>query len=155
MVNLMTGLSATEDVSLNGIAHRIADHRRVMQRRAFLLQLHFDNLLGVVPCGARIGHKDRLVEAEDGDRNQVADEEERLEESEGQRGKEDADEDVEHALLRVLRADGHHLLAVRHRGLFRAFQLDVGFDELHGAVGAGGDRLRGSAGKPDKSPRRR
>ncbi len=61
---------------------------------------------------------------------------------------EDGEEDVEHALLRVLGADFHHLLAVGDRGLLRAFQLDVGLDELDRAISAGGDRLRGSAGEP-------
>ena len=82
------------------------------------------------------------------DGNQVADEEERLDEGERQRDEEHREEDVEHALLRVLGADLDHLLAVRDRRLLHAFELDVGLDELHRAVGAGGDRLGGGAGEP-------
>ena len=58
------------------------------------------------------------------------------------------EEDVEHALLRVLRADLHHFLAVGDGGLGGAFQFDVGLDELHRAVSAGGNGLHGSAGEP-------
>jgi hypothetical protein len=133
---------------LERIAHRVADHRGVVQRRAFLFQFGFDDLLGVVPRGAGVGHEDCLVEAEDRNRDQVADKEERLHEGEGQGPEEDGDKDVEHALLRVLGADLDHLLAVGDRGLFRAFELDVGLDELHGAIGASGHGLHGCAGEP-------
>ncbi len=61
---------------------------------------------------------------------------------------EDREEDVEHALLRVLRADLDDLLAVLDRGLLGAFELDVRLDELDRAVGAGGDGLHGGAGEP-------
>jgi hypothetical protein len=37
-----------------------------VQRRALLLQVDFDNLLGVIPGAARVGHENRLIEAEDG-----------------------------------------------------------------------------------------
>ena len=86
----MTGFSATEDVSLNGSPTVSPTTVASCSGVPFCLQLHFDNLLGVVPGGARIGHEDGLVEAEDGDGDQVADEEERLQEGEGQRGEEDA-----------------------------------------------------------------
>src|ERR1019366_7386560 len=49
---------------------------------------------------------------------------------------EDGEKDVEHALLRVLGADLHNLLAVRDRRLLRAFQMDVRLDELDRAVTA-------------------
>jgi hypothetical protein len=58
-----------------------------VQRRALLLQLDLDDLLGVVPGAAGVGHEDRLVEAEERDRDQVADEEVRLEEGEREREK--------------------------------------------------------------------
>ena len=90
VVNLMTGLSATEEVSLKGSPTVSPTTVASCSGGALLLQLHFHNLLGIVPSGARIGHKDRLVEAEDGDRNQIADEEERFEEGEGQSGEEHA-----------------------------------------------------------------
>ena len=113
-----------------------------------MLQLDFDDFLGVVPGAAGVGHEDGLVQAEDGDREQVADEEERLDEGEGERGEEDGDEDVEHALLRVLGADFDDLLAVGDAGGGCAVELDVGLDEFDRAVGAGGDGLRGGAGEP-------
>ena len=40
-------------------------------------------------------------------------------------------------------------------GLFDAFELDVGLDELDRAVGAGGDGLRRGAGEPVDHRRRR
>ena len=103
---------------LERVAHRIANDRGVVQRRAFLLQLDFDDLLGVVPGAAGVGHEDGLVEAEDGDGDQVADEEERLDEREGQRGEENGDEDVEHALLRVLACRSRRLSCCRRPRLF-------------------------------------
>ena len=133
---------------LERVAHGIADHGGVVQRRALLLQIDFDDLLRVVPCAAGVGHENRLVQAEDRDRDQVADEQERLHEREGEGGEEDGEKDVEHALLRVLGADFDDLLRVGDRGLFYSFQFDVRLDELDRAVSAGGDRLRGSAGEP-------
>ena len=144
----MTGFMATDEVSLNGSPDGVADHGGGVQGRALLLELHLDDLLGVVPGAAGVGHEHRLVETEQRDRDQVADEEVRLQEREGQRGEEHGQEDVEHALLRVLRADLHDLLAVGHRGLGRALQPDVGLDELHRTVGAGRDGLDGGAREP-------
>ena len=69
---------------LEGIADGVADDCGVVERRAFLLQFDFDDFLGVVPGAAGVGHEDGLVEAEDGDGEQVADEEEGLDEGEGQ-----------------------------------------------------------------------
>ena len=133
---------------LERIADGVADDGGVVEWRAFLLQLDFDDFLGVVPCAAGVGHEDGLVEAEDGDGDQVADEEEGLDEGEGQRGEEDGDEDVEHAFLRVLGADLDDFLAVGDAGCCDAVELDVGLDEFDGAVGAGGDGLRRGAGEP-------
>ena len=89
-----------------------------------------------------------MIEAEDGDGEKIADEEERLDEGEGKRCEKDGDENVEHALLRVERADFDDFFAVRDRGFFHAFELDVGFDEFDGPVSASGDGLRGRAGEP-------
>src|SRR5260221_588778 len=55
---------------------------------------------------------------------------------------------VEHALLRILRADFDDALAVGDAGCGGAVELDVGLDELNGTVGAGSDRLCGGAGEP-------
>ena len=119
-----------------------------MQRRTFLLQLRFDDFLCIVPGAARVGHEDRLEQAEQRNRDQVADEEVRLEESERQRGKEHGQEDVKHALLRILGADFDHLLRIRDGSLGGAFELDVRLNELHRAVGARGDGLGRCAGEP-------
>jgi hypothetical protein len=65
-----------------------------------------------------------------------------------QRREEHAEEDVEHAALRVDGADLDDLLAVFDRRLGRAFELDVRLDELHRAVRAGGHGLHRRAGEP-------
>ena len=54
---------------------------------------------------------------------------------------EDREEDVDHPLLRVLRADLDDLLAVLDARLLDALELDVRLDELDRAVGARHDRL--------------
>jgi hypothetical protein len=70
-------------------------------------------------------------------------------EGEGERREEDAEEDVEHALLRVLRADLDDLLGCPRRdALVDALELDVRLDELDRAVRAGGDGLRRRAREP-------
>src|SRR5262245_50252953 len=122
---------------LERISDRIADHSRVVQRRAFVLQLDFDNLLRVVPRAAGVGHEDRLVQPKDRDRDQIPNEKERFDKCECKRRKEHRQEYVEHPLLGVLRADLNHLLAVGHRSLFDAFKLYVCFYELNSAVSAG------------------
>jgi hypothetical protein len=86
--------------------------------------------------------KTGLIQAEQRDRHEVADEEIGLNEGKRERREEDGQEDVEHPLLRVLRADLDDLLAVGDRRLLHAVQLDVRLDELHGTVAPGGDRLR-------------
>src|SRR5579863_2155179 len=106
VVNLITGLSATEDVSLNG-SPTVSPTTMASCRSIFLLQLDLDDFLRVVPCAAGVGHEDGLVQAENRDGNQVADEEERFDERERQRGEKYRDEDVQHAHLRVFRADSH------------------------------------------------
>src|SRR5665647_2236609 len=77
----------------------VTDYRRVMQRGALGMQIDLDDLLRVVPRAARIGHEDGLIQPEDGDRDEVADEEVRLDERERQSREEHADEHVDHALL--------------------------------------------------------
>src|SRR5580704_1411971 len=89
---------------LKRIADRVANDSGVVEWRALLFQLDFDDLLGVIPCATGVGHEDGLIEAEDRDREEITDKEERLDEGEGQRREEDGDEDVKHALLRVLGA---------------------------------------------------
>jgi len=41
--------------------YRVTDNCCSMQLRAFGFQLGLDDLFRVVPCGPRVGHKDRLV----------------------------------------------------------------------------------------------
>src|SRR5580704_12729469 len=59
---------------LEWIANGVSHDGGVVKRSAFLLQLHFHDLFGVIPCAPGISHKDRLVQAEYRDREQVADE---------------------------------------------------------------------------------
>ena len=113
-----------------------------MQRRSFLLQFGLHDLLGVVPRAAGIRHEDGLIEAEDRDGNQIADEEVRLNEGKGQRDEKDGKENVEHPFLRVLRADLDHFFAVGDGGLLDALEPDIRLDELDRAVGAGCHSLR-------------
>ena len=119
-----------------------------MQRSSLGLQLGLHDLLRVIPRPTGVRHEDGLVQPEQRDGNQVADEEERLHKGKRKRRKEHRQEDVEHPLLRVLRADLDHFLRIRHRRLGHAFQLDVSFDELDSAIGARGHRLHRRAGEP-------
>ena len=93
-----------------------------MQWRSFLLKFDFDDLLGIVPGCAGVGHEDGLIEAEDGDGDEIADEEERFDEREGQSAEEDGDEDVQHAFLRVFGADFDYFLTVSDRRFGYAFR---------------------------------
>src|SRR5215470_13152428 len=133
---------------LEGIADCIADDSGGVQVSSLLLEFDFDDFLGVVPCAAGVGHEDGLIETEYGDRDEIADEVERLDEGESESSEEHSDEDVQHAFLRVAGADLDDFLAVGDAGLLDSFELDVGLDELYGAVGAGADSLGGSAGEP-------
>jgi hypothetical protein len=65
-----------------------------------------------------------------------------------ERREKDRKEDVEHSLLRVLRADLDDLFAVGHGCLGHTLELDVCLDELDRAIRAGGHRLRGRTGEP-------
>ncbi len=133
---------------LERIAHRIADDRGIVQRRAFLFQFNFHNFFGIVPGAAGVRHEDRLIQTENSDRDQISNEVEGLDKGKRQRGEKDREEYIEHALLRVLRADLHNFLAVGHRGFLHSFQPNVRFNELDCAVSARSYRLRGSAREP-------
>ena len=100
-----------------------------------------DNFLGVVPGPSGIGHEDRLKEAKEGDADEIPDEKYRAEKGECEGETEDRQKDVPHALLRIDRADPHHLLAVLDAG-GGLRQIDVLLDEHHGTVGPGNHRLR-------------
>ena len=135
---------------LEGVPDGVADDRGVVQGRALHVQVDLDDLLRVVPRAPGVGHVDRLIQAEDRDRHQVADEQEGLDEGQGQRDEEDRQEDGEHPLLGVLGADLDHPAGVLHRGPLRpGVQVDGLLDEGHRPVGARGDRLDGGPGEPE------
>src|SRR5205085_9658112 len=115
---------------LKRIANRIAHHSGIVERRAFLLQLNFHDLLGVIPCTARVGHKNRLIQTKDRDGDQITDEKKRFKEREGKRREKYGNENIDHALLCVLGADLDHFFTVADRSLFNAFKFDVGFDKF-------------------------
>ena len=89
---------------LEGVADGVADDGRRVQVGAFLAEVHFHDLLGVVPRTTRVRHEDGLEEAEERDADEVANEERRIEERQRERETEHHDEDVPHALLRIHRA---------------------------------------------------
>jgi hypothetical protein len=74
VVNLITGFSATDDVSLNG-SPTVSPTTVAACSGALLAHVDFDDLLGVVPGTAGVGHEDGLEQAEERDADQVADEE--------------------------------------------------------------------------------
>ena len=106
-----------------------------------MFQLDFNDFLGVVPRAAGIGHENCLIQAKDSNGNQVTDEEKRFEKRECKCREKHGDENINHALLCILRADLNHLLAVGYGCLLHTFQLDVGFDELDRTIGASGHSL--------------
>src|SRR5258705_8681039 len=132
---------------LERIAHRVAHYRRIVKRRVLLLEFTLDHFLGVVPCPAGIRHEDRLIQTEHGDRDQITDKEERLDECKSKRGKENHQKDVEHALLCVLSANLNDLLAVLYRSFLDPFEFYIRFDELDCPVSAARHRLHRSAGE--------
>src|SRR5260370_30078395 len=79
------------------IANRVADDRGVVERRTLLFQLDFNDFFGIVPGAAGVGHKNGLIQAEDGDGEKIADEEERLDNNESERGEEHRDENIQHS----------------------------------------------------------
>ena len=111
-----------------------------MKCRALLFKINFNHTSSRCPSAARIGHEDSLIEAKHGNRNQVADEKNGSTKANA-RWKEDGQEDIKHALLRILRANLDDLLTVFHRSFLNAFEPDVCFDELHRAISAGCNSL--------------
>ena len=132
---------------LERVAHGVADDRRLVQRGVLLLQVHLDDLLGVIPAAAGIGHENRLEEAEEGDGDEITDEEVGVEEGEPQGHEEDHDEDVDHPLLGIDRTDLDDLLAVLDGG-FILVQFDMILDVDDRLIGTRHDGLDGGAGEP-------
>ena len=97
---------------LVGVADGVADNRGLVEGCVLLLQIDFDDLLGVIPATAGIGHEDSLEEAEEGDSDEVADEEVGVDEGQGQGHEEDDDEDVDHPLLGINGTDLDDFLTV-------------------------------------------
>ncbi len=79
-----------------------------MKGSSLLPEVHLNNLLGIVPRTAGIGHVDRLEEAKAGNGNQVGHEEVGIKKRKGQRDGHERDEDVPHAGLGILGADLDH-----------------------------------------------
>src|SRR5258705_4081076 len=113
-----------------------------------MFQINLNNFLRIITGAADVCNEDCLIQAEDRDRDQVTDEEERFNESKSQSGKEYSQEDIEHSFLRILGADLHHLLTVFHRSLLDALEADIRFDKLDCSIGACSDRLNRCTGKP-------
>ena len=118
-----------------------------MERGVFLLQIDFDDLLGVIPATAGIGHEDSLEETEEGDPDEVADEEVGIDEGQGQGHEEDDDEDVDHPLLGVNGTDLDDFLTVFYR-CFRLVEIDIFLNVNDGPVGARYNGLDRGAGEP-------
>src|SRR3954468_699813 len=108
-----------------------------MKRRALLFQFHFHDFLSVVPRATSIRHEDRLEQAEQRDRHQVANEEVGLDERKSERGEEYREEDIEHPSLGILSADLYHFLAVADRCRPFTVESDVRLDELDRSIGTG------------------
>src|SRR5438105_280438 len=103
---------------LERVTYRVANDSGIVQRSAFLLQFDFNNFFGVVPGATSVGHKDGLIEPKDRDRDQVPNKIKRLNECKCQGGEKDGQENIKHALLRVLSADFNYLLTVGNRSFF-------------------------------------
>src|SRR5580704_1777341 len=97
---------------LERIAHGVANNSSSVQRRTLLFHFRFDDFLCVVPGSSRMRHKTRLVKAEDRDRNQTAHKKEGVDERERKCREEYRNENIQHAFLRVLRANPDYFLAV-------------------------------------------
>ncbi len=106
-----------------------------MKGRALFLEVHFNDLLGVIPGTTCICHEYGLVESEECYSHKVADEEVGVKERERQCHEKDNDEDVQHTLLSILGADLHDFFAILDGRLFFV-KIDVFLDEDHGPVGA-------------------
>ncbi len=111
------------------------------------LEIDLDDLLGVIPATAGIGHEDSLEEPEERDPDQIADEEVGIEEGQTQGHEEDDDEDVDHPLLGIDRTDPDDFLAVLDGGL-RLVEVDIVLDVDDGPVGTRNNGLDRGAGEP-------
>ena len=118
-----------------------------MERRAFLVEVDLNDLLGIVPCAAGVRHIDGLEEAEAGDRDQIRNEEVGVEQRESERNGHQSDKDVPHPFLSVLGADFDNRLGILYIGCC-LFHVHVLFNELDGPVSPSGNRLHGGPTEP-------
>src|SRR4030095_2977707 len=116
-----------------------------MQGRALLAKIDLNDLLDVVPGASRVGHKNGLEQTKKRESNQVTNEKIRIEKGQCERERKNHDEDVDHSLLRVDRANLDHLLAVGDRCL-SSVEFEIFLDEHHRAISTGDNRLRACAG---------
>ena len=65
LVNLIAGFIATGGGVLEGTAHSVAHDCGGVQVGALLAEVHLDDLLGVVPRAAGVGHEDSLEQPEE------------------------------------------------------------------------------------------
>ena len=112
-----------------------------MQLGSLFLKVHLNILFGIVPDSAGIGHKNGLEQTKKRQRYQIADKEIWFNAGKGKRAEKYRKKQIYHALLGKLRANLHDLLAIGGRGLFCAFELDIGLNKLDRVVGAGRNRL--------------
>ena len=146
--NLMIGFSATEVVSLNGSPTVSPTTVAACSGVPFSFRSTSTYFLALSHDAAGVGHVDRLEQAEHRDRDQVGDEEVRIEEREGQRERHQGDEDVPHAALGVL-------VQIRTTVLESSMsasvlvEVHVLLDELDGPIGAGGHGLHRGAAEPE------
>src|SRR4026207_537253 len=101
VVNLMIGFIATDEVSLNGSPTVSPTTVAACSSVPFSFRSTSTSFLALSPAPpavAGVGKEDRREQAEQRDRDQVADKEERLQAGERQRAEEHRQEDVEHPL---------------------------------------------------------
>jgi hypothetical protein len=145
----MTGFIATDEVSLNGSPTVSPTTVAVCSGEPFSFS-STSTIFLALSRAAGIGHEDGLVQTEQRDRDEVADEQVRLEEGERQGREEDRQED---AGLRAYCVQISTTRLLSSTEAFWTLELDVLLDELDGPMGAGRDRWIG-AGEPVDQRRR-
>ena len=132
---------------LEGIADGVANDGCFMKRGSLGAHVDFDDLLGIIPSTTGVCHKNGLEKTKERDGDQISDEEEWIEEGECQRQTEDDDEDVDHALLCIDRADSHNFFRVLNT-CSCLFKIDVVLDIDHGSVRARHNGLGACSSEP-------
>ena len=112
------------------------------------MQIDFNHFLGIVPGTAGICHIQSLKQTKDRYRNQIAGKQRCIKAGKGNRKREDDDENVQHAFLRINRADFDHALGILNRRCLVGIQLDVLLNVVDRAISTGRNRLHRSAREP-------